>query len=149
MLIALAATALGAIMMIMIRKLTATESNVIMMTYPALGIVLVTSAPTFIFWTQPTNHELFLLILMSFLGIIGQWSMIQAFRLGEATAIASAGYTRIIFATIIGYSFFAELPDTMSIVGILIIVGSNLLLIFKEGRVDKTKSGERAPGDVT
>ena len=149
MLIALAATALGAIMMIMIRKLTATESNVIMMTYPALGIVLVTSVPTFIFWTQPTNHELFLLILMSFLGIIGQWSMIQAFRLGEATAIASAGYTRIIFATIIGYSFFAELPDTMSIAGILIIVGSNLLLIFQEGRVDKTKSGERAPGDVT
>lgn len=93
MLIALAAAALGAIMMIMIRKLTATDYNVVMMTYPALGIVLVTSLPTFIFWTQPTNHEFFLLILMSFLGIIGQWSMIQAFRLGEATAIASAGYT--------------------------------------------------------
>jgi len=140
MILALAAAALGAIMMIMIRKLTATDSNGVMMTYPALGIVLITSIPTFILWTQPTNHEFLLLILMSFLGIIGQWCMIQAFRLGEATAIASAGYTRIVFATIIGYSFFAELPDTMCLVGIMIIVASNLLLICQESKRSKTES---------
>lgn len=142
MFIAVFAAALGAIMMIMIRKLTTTDSNVVMMTYPALGIVLVTSIPTFIFWIQPTYHDLFLLILMSFLGIIGQWSMIQAFRLGEATAIASAGYTRIIFATLIGYSFFVELPDIMSVFGILIIVASNMLLIWQKGRGSKTGPGQ-------
>lgn len=138
MFIAVFAAALGAILLIMIRKLTATDSNVVMMTYPALGIVLVTSIPTFMFWIQPTYYEFFLLILMSFLGTIGQWSMIQAFRLGEATAISSAGYTRIIFATLIGYSFFAELPNLISIFGISIIVASNLLLILQEGRRGKT-----------
>jgi drug/metabolite transporter (DMT)-like permease len=148
MLIALAAAALGAIMMLMIRKLTATDSNLVMMTYPALGIALTTSIPTFIFWIQPTNHEIFLLILMSLLGIIGQWSMIQAFRLGEATAIASASYIRIVFATIIGYSFFAELPDTLSLVGIMIIVASNLLLISQENR-RKNESSEKVPSRIT
>lgn len=142
MFIAVFAAALGAIMMVMTRKLTTTDSNVVMMTYTALGIVMVTSIPTFMFWIQPTYYELFLLILMSFLGTIGQWSMIQAFRLGEATAIASAGYTRIVFATIIGYSFFAELPGIMSVFGILIIVASNMLLIWHEGRGGKTGSGK-------
>lgn len=149
MFIAVFAAALGAIMMIMTRKLTTTDSNNVMMIYPALGIVLVTAIPTSMFWIQPTYHELFLLILMSILGIIGQWSMIQAFRLGEATAIASAGYTRIVFATIIGYCFFAELPDIMSLIGIVIIVASNMLLIWQEGRGGKSASSHRGSSSIT
>lgn len=149
MLIALGGAALGATMMILIRKLTATDSNIVMMTYPALGIVLFTSIPTYMFWVMPTGHEFALLLTMSFLGIIGQWCMIQAFRLGEATAVAPAGYSRIIFATIIGYWFFAELPDIISIVGIIIVIVSNLFLIYKEGQAGKTEPGVRVPGDVT
>lgn len=149
MLIALAGAALGATMMILIRKLTATDSNIAMMTYPALGIVLFTSIPTSLYWIQPTKHEFVLLLTMSSLGIVGQWCMIQAFRLGEATAVAPAGYTRIIFATVIGYWFFAELPDILSIMGIIVVIGSNLFLIYKEGRVGKTEPGVRVPGDVT
>jgi drug/metabolite transporter (DMT)-like permease len=149
MLIALAGAALGATMMILIRKLTATDSNIAMMTYPALGIVFFTSIPTIMFWIQPSTHELILLLAMAVMGIIGQWCMIQAFRLGEATAVAPAEYARIIFATIIGYWVFAELPDASSLLGIVIVIGSNLLLIYKEGRVSKTEPGVRVPGDVT
>lgn len=147
--IAVAGACLGATMMILIRKLTVSDSNLVMMTYPSMAIVLVTSVPTFLFWLTPTGYELVLLIIMSFMGIFGQWCMIQAFRLGEATAVAPASYMRLIFATIIGYLLFAEIPDVFSIYGTLIIVGSNLYLIFLEGRVSKTRPGERVPGDVT
>lgn len=149
MLLALAGAALGATMMILIRKLTVTDTNITMMFYPALGIVLFTSVPTFLFWIRPTMQETVLLLSMSFLGIIGQWCMIQAFRRGEATAVAPAGYTRIIFAAIVGYWLFSELPDLVSILGILIVIGSNLLLIVKEERLNKSESGSRVPGDVT
>jgi drug/metabolite transporter (DMT)-like permease len=147
--IAVAGACLGATMMILIRKLTVSDSNLVMMTYPSMAIVLVTSVPTYLFWLTPTGYELVLLIIMSFMGIFGQWCMIQAFRLGEATAVAPASYMRLIFATIIGYLLFAEIPDVFSIYGTLIIVGSNLYLIFLEGRVSKTRPGERVPGDVT
>lgn len=56
---------------------------------------------------------------------------------------------RLIFATIIGYYLFAEIPDTMSIAGTLIIIGSNLYLVFLEGRINKIEPGARVPGDVT
>jgi len=147
--IAVAGACLGATMMILIRKLTVSDSNLVMMTYPSMAIVLVTSVPTYLFWLTPTGYELVLLIIMSFMGIFGQWCMIQAFRLGEATAVAPASYMRLIFATIIGYLLFAEIPDVFSIYGTLIIVGSNLYLIFLEGRVSRTRPGERVPGDVT
>ena len=148
-LIALAGAGLGATMMIMIRKLTATDSNVAMMAYPSMAIVAVMSIPTYLLWIIPTNQEIVLLTLMSFMGISGQWCMIQAFRNGEATAVAPASYLRLLFATIIGYYFFAEIPDTMTIVGTVIIVGSNLHLVYKEKSVHKTDSGNRVPGDVT
>jgi len=148
-LIALAGAGLGATMMIMIRKLTATDSNVAMMAYPSMAIVAVMSIPTYLLWIIPTNQEIVLLTLMSFMGISGQWCMIQAFRNGEATAVAPASYLRLLFATIIGYYFFAEIPDTLTIVGTVIIVGSNLHLVYKEKSVQKTDLGNRVPGDVT
>jgi hypothetical protein len=56
---------------------------------------------------------------------------------------------RLIFATIIGYYLFAEIPDTISIAGTLIIIGGNLYLVFLEGRMNKIEPGARVPGDVT
>jgi drug/metabolite transporter (DMT)-like permease len=149
MMFALAGAFLGAVMMIMVRKLTASDSNVVMMTYPSMAIVLATSVPAYIFWITPTSHELLLLLLMSFMGISGQWCIIQAFRLGEATAVAPANYMRIVFATILGYYFFSEIPDIMSAAGTLIIIVSNFYLIYYEGRAIKHETGERIPGDVT
>ena len=148
-LIALAGAGLGATMMVLIRKLTASDSNAIMMAYPSLAIVLATSIPAYFFWITPTGYELFLLVAMSFMGIIGQWCLIQGFRLGEATAVAPASYMRLIFATILGYFLFAEIPDFMSVLGTLVIVGSNLYLILWEGRATRAVPGERVPGDVT
>lgn len=149
MMFALAGAFLGAVMMIMVRKLTASDSNVVMMTYPSMAIVLATSVPAYIFWITPTSYELMLLLLMSFMGISGQWCIIQAFRLGEATAVAPANYMRIVFATILGYYFFSEIPDIMSAAGTLIIIVSNFYLIYYEGRAIKHETGERIPGDVT
>ena len=148
-LIALAGAGLGATMMILNRKLTRSDSNVVMMTYPALAIALSTSIPAYMTWITPTGYELILLIVAAFMGIIGQYCLIQAFRLGEATAVAPAAYVRLIFATIIGYFLFAEVPDSMVIIGTMVIIGSNFHLIYREGRTSKTEPGDRVPGDVT
>ena len=147
--IALVGSCLGAVMMTLIRKLTATDSNIVMMVYPSLAIVIVMFIPATMVWVTPTMPEFGLLILMSCMGICGQWCMIQAYRRGEATVVSPASYVRLVFATIFGFFLFAELPDTFTVVGALIIVGSNLFLIVKEGSVRKTRPGDRVPGDVT
>jgi len=147
--IALFGACLGAVMMTLIRKLTAEDSNLVMMVYPALAISTMTSLPAMMVWVMPTPAELGLLILMSLIGIVGQWCLIQGFRLGEATVVAPANYVRLVFAAILGFYLFAEIPDAYTITGSLIIIASNLLLIFQEGRATKPKTGERVPGDVT
>lgn len=147
--VALLGACLGAVMMTLIRKLTADDSNIVMMVYPALATCLTTSIPAMMVWVPPTSSELGLLVLMALIGIVGQWCLIQGFRMGEATVVAPANYIRLVFATVLGIYLFGEIPDLFTVVGSLIIIGSNLLLIYQEGRVVKPRSGERVPGDVT
>ena len=147
--VALLGACLGAVMMTLIRKLTATDSNIVMMLYPAIAITCATSIPASMVWVTPTSGEMGLLILMSLAGVIGQWCLIQGFRRGEATVVSPANYVRLVFATFFGFYLFGEIPDRYTILGSLIIIASNLLLIFHEGRPTKTGPGERVPGDVT
>ena len=130
--IALLGASLGATMMVLIRKLTATDSNLVMMTYPALAITAVTSIPTYLTWVMPTYPEFGLIALMALAGMSGQWCLIQGFRLGEATAVAPASYVRLVFASTIGFYFFGEIPNLVTLVGSVIIVGSNIYLIVLE-----------------
>ena len=147
--VALMGAGLGALMMTLVRKLTFTESNITMMTFPSLAIVISTSIPVMLMWVTPTAQELSFLFLMSCTGIIGQWCMIQAFRNGEATAVAPANYVRLIFASTIGFYFFAETPDLFTVWGAILIVGSNILLVVQESKIPKSETGMRVPGDVT
>jgi len=147
--VALAGAGLGATMMILVRTLTFSDSNVVMMTYPAFATVIATLIPTWIGWVSPTPSEFILLVAMSYCGILGQWCMIQSFRLGETTAVAPASYIRIVFATIIGVYFFSEIPDVLTIVGTIIIIVSNIILINQERLLSESVKEKRVPGDVT
>jgi len=147
--VAFTGAGLGATMMILVRTLTFSDSNEVMMTYPAIATVVATTIPSWIGWVPPTPSELFLLVAMSYSGMLGQWCMIQAFRLGETTAVAPASYIRIVYATIIGVYFFSEIPDTITIAGALIIIVSNLFLINQERHISESVAEKRIPGDIT
>ena len=147
--VALVGACLGAIMMTLIRKLTATDSNLVMMIYPSMAIVAATSIPVVHLWVPPTMAELGFLVLMASFGTAGQWCMIQAFRNGEATVVSPAGYFRLVFATILGFYIFSEVPDLLTAIGALTIVGSNIYLILLEGKKRTEEVVPRVPGDVT
>jgi hypothetical protein len=52
-----------------------------------------------------------LLVLVGVLGAIGQFFQVRAFAIGELTAVAPMDYARLIFAGILGFVVFAEIPD--------------------------------------
>jgi hypothetical protein len=51
--------------------------------------------------------------------------------------IAPAICTRAIFAGIMGFLLFAELPDRYSLVGAVIIVGSTLYIAYRETQLSR------------
>lgn len=75
---------------------------------------------------------LFYLIAMGVLATIGQWVGVKALRLGEASVIGNIQYTQLIYAAILGYFIFDEVPDAFTLIGAAVIIGSALYIVHRE-----------------
>ncbi len=55
---------------------------------------------------------------------LGQFTITAAYRLAPAKEISVFDYSQVLFAAIWGILFFGELPDRMSLIGYVIIIGT-------------------------
>jgi S-adenosylmethionine uptake transporter len=62
-------------------------------------------------------------------GLFGQLAMTRAFGLGSALLTAALQYTTIIFAALLGMSFWGDRLDTVAWIGIDMIISAGLLSV--------------------
>lgn len=67
------------------------------------------------------------------------WS-IQAMRFGEVSFTSPFRYTSLIWAIILGYVVFGDIPDVPMIIGSIIVVGSGLFTLYRERQVKLSKA---------
>jgi drug/metabolite transporter (DMT)-like permease len=75
------------------------------------------------------------LVLLLILGSISGYAhmlVVRAFRLAPLSLLAPFQYFEIISATVLGYALFGDFPNASKWLGILIIVGSGLFIIWRE-----------------
>lgn len=75
-------------------------------------------------FTVPNNVQLFYLILTGVFATIGQIGLAHAYKYALASEVSIYQYLSIIFSAIIGFIFWKEIPDILSIIGGLIIIGA-------------------------
>ena len=63
--------------------------------------------------------------------------MVNSLRVGEATAVAPFEYSRLLFAALIGFFVFAEVPADSTWMGMALIVTSTLYIAIREARLRK------------
>ncbi|MEC8288494.1 MAG: DMT family transporter, partial [Pseudomonadota bacterium] len=119
----------GGMVVICIKKLSSTEPTRRIILYYAFYTTLFSAIPAVIFWTTPTLNEIWILILIGFLGILGQSCITHGFTLGEATITVPFDYMRIVYSAIFGVLLFAEVPSWWSVGGAILIIASNLYLL--------------------
>ena len=61
--------------------------------------------------------------------------MIETFRFAEAKIVAPFRYTGIMWATILGYIIWEQVPDAYTILGVLIIILSGLYILDRQRRL--------------
>jgi drug/metabolite transporter (DMT)-like permease len=128
-LVAVAGALFGGLVVISIKKLASTEPTRRIIFYYAFYTALFSAIPAAYFWITPTWSEVSILIIIGFLGIIGQSCITHGLTLGEATLTVPFDYMRIIYSAIFGLLLFSEIPSWWSIAGGALIVGSNLYLL--------------------
>jgi drug/metabolite transporter (DMT)-like permease len=132
--------ALGAsVAIISVRKLSQTESTATLLVYQALFVGILAGIPLFWLWVTPDLPGLLFLMAMGVLAAGGQWTGVIALRLGEASVIGSIQYVQLIYAAILGFILFCEVPDRYTLLGAAIIISASLYLMYRES-LSKKKS---------
>ena len=73
----------------------------------------------------------FFILMAAFFIIFGYYTAVLVMRSGEISFISPFRYSAILFALIIGFVFFAEVPDRQAFLGMLIIATSGIVLLFR------------------
>lgn len=144
-LIAVVSALTFAVANVLIRMLSKTEPpNRILFYYHAGGAVIFLG-PAIWVWQTPVGAEWFLLTLIGVLTTIGMIGFVRGFSVGEANAVGPIEYIRLIFAAIIGYTVFAEIPSLWTVIGAAIIIASALYIARDESRPAVTSRPKPSP----
>ena len=138
--------ALAAVVSIVLRDLVTRQ---ISRAVPGLGVTVLTSlvitalgaAGTAIGGHVPISVPIVATLAASscFL-LVGYYAGVEAMRVGEVGAVSPFRYTNLIWALILGLLVFGDFPDTLTIVGAVIIVVSGLYTLRRE-RLRRTVEG--------
>ena len=64
--------------------------------------------------------------------LVGYQGIIMAMRTAEISYVAPFRYTALLWAILLGYLVFNDVPDLPMIVGALIVVASGLYTLYRE-----------------
>ncbi len=85
-------------------------------------------------YNSPNAGQWLLLGLIGLIGTATHLMIVFAFKWAPASLLAPFHYLEIVVASILGYLMFNEFPDALKWLGIAIIVGSGLYVIWREGQ---------------
>ncbi|MCC1493586.1 DMT family transporter [Cognatishimia sp. F0-27] len=83
-------------------------------------------------WQSPDGAQWRLIAAMGLAGTLAHLLMTWSLRFAPASTLAPVQYLEIPVATVIGYLLFADLPNPLASLGIMITVGAGLYIILRE-----------------
>ena len=133
---AIGAMVSGAYTTISVKFLTRTEGPDKITAWMVLGMTISSAIPAFLVWEWPNLEQLGWL---AFAGLVAngfQQTMARGYAYADATALMPFEFTRLIFASISGYLFFAEGIGLLTWAGGIIIFISGLFLVRSESKAE-------------
>jgi drug/metabolite transporter (DMT)-like permease len=139
MLFALTSSLGFAVILLLGKRISATESPVTMMLFGSLLMTAFCLPPALQVWTMPSPAALFVLLLIGMFGTVRTYCDIKGFAVGEASAVAPFQYARLIFVAIAGYVLFDEVLETNDLIGAAVIFGSTIYIAHREARLKRPR----------
>lgn len=148
--VVLCGTIFGAIGQIYTRYLVRTEHTAAIVFYfsiMAAGLTLMTLP---FGWVVPTATTTALLVAAGVIGGVGQLLVTAAFRCADVSVISPFQYASMLFALLIGYFIFDEVPTTPMLIGATLVIVAGVLIVWREHQLGlergKARSKMTPPG---
>jgi len=124
MIVALGAAAFLGLSDTLVRRLSRTDATTTIIFYTFALQVPIAFAVALYDWVTPTLADWPWLIALGVCSFIAQWGLSRAFALAEASLVSPVLFLRLPVVSVIGYVFFAQVPDVWTWTGALIIFAS-------------------------
>ena len=141
--LALFAAVMMALAQVFVRKLVRTETTsaiVFWFSLTTTGLSLLTLPWG---WVLPSGWEAVLLVSAGLIGGVAQILITSAYRHAEVGVIAPFEYVSMIFALVIGYVLFDEVPTGVVLAGAALVATGGILIIWRERKLGLERAKAR------
>ena len=138
-LMVLGSNAVWSVALVVIKILSRTESSVTIALYATILQTPVALAFALFFWSTPTLEQLGYLVIIGIGGTIAQICLGEAFRHADATLVLPIDFTKLFWASLIGYLFFEQVPDIWIWPGAFVV----FLAVFYNAYMERASTPNR------
>ncbi len=133
-LVPVAAAACSATRDLITRRISAGDSPLATLFYTTLAVTLAGLATLPFDWQTPSGPEMGFLAGAAGLQLCAHFLMIVMYRFVQVSAAAPFKYSALIWAVIVGFFLFGDVPDRWTVSGAVLIIAGGLYVIHRERR---------------
>lgn len=105
----------------------------------AVGAAAATSVGIF-YWTEPSLTDWAFIGALCITSILGHFLLIRALEAAPAAVLQPFHYLILVWAIILGFVFFGELPDAITLAGGAVVVASGLFVVWREHAASRRRT---------
>ncbi|MSP89897.1 MAG: DMT family transporter [Alphaproteobacteria bacterium] len=136
---ALLSAATTAISVIIVKRLTRTESATVIVAWLTLMLTPMSLLPALTVWVWPDWAALAWLALLGFCGVCGHWCMARAFAAADASLVMVFDYARLPLVAALAYFVFAERTDMWTWIGAAVIAVASIYTARREALLHRSR----------
>lgn len=91
-------------------------------------------------WRTPSVLDLSVLIGLGVVATFGQFLLVKAYSVASMSAVAPFEYTYMIWAVLLGYGLWDEVPAVWTWIGMSMLVACNLYILYREQQIARAEA---------
>jgi drug/metabolite transporter (DMT)-like permease len=131
-LVALAGALVTALVTIQLRTLGRTEAATTIVFWFTLGSLVPLGLLLPWFASAHDGHAWLLIGGVALCGALAQWALTEALRRAPVAVILPMDYTSLLWASLLGWQLFDQLPSPATAIGAPLIIASGLIILWRE-----------------
>jgi len=132
LLLPLLAAMVNALRDVITRRLARTETSISILFWSNIILMAGGFATLPMGWAPVSTQDAFWFVAAGIFNGTAHFCIIEALRTGEASALAPIRYTALLWAALLGFLVWGEVPELWLLAGAAVIVGSSLYMIRAE-----------------
>jgi drug/metabolite transporter (DMT)-like permease len=117
-----------------VRGMTATESTETLTMYQMVVLTAFFTVALPFGWVTPTLPDWVAMVVNGLGNALGQYLWTRALHLAPTSAVVPFNYFSLVWAIILGFLVWGDIPSVALLVGSAIVVGSGMFLLWHESR---------------